>query len=522
MRACLFVLLLAAAPAATAPAAAQLPLSPRDSALHVLNRLGFGPRPGEVEAVMREGALHWADRQIADAGADEPALAARTAGFDLLGTSRAELLDRLTAVRRRLARGDSGRTGQTPETAELRRLLVQLPELAVIRAVDDRHQLREVLADFWTNHFNINGAKGLDRALLPSFIEQTVRPRVAGRFADLLTATARDPAMLFYLDNAESVAAGARPPFRARAATARLPADTRARRPTGINENYARELLELHSLGVDGGYTQADVIAVARIFTGWSVQPLRGGAFVFRTWAHDRSAKTVLGVPFPAGRGEDEGDRLLSMLADHPATVHHVSAELCARFVSDDPPDGCVDAAAEAWRRSGGNIAEVVRAIVHSREFWAPSAIGSKVKTPFGFVVSALRALGADPGRSPAPAQLIARLGEPLYRQVSPAGYPERDADWVTSGGLLGRMNAAVALAAGRLPGVAVDLDTLVPASADSADLVKQIDRRLLGGALTRQAREVIAQQIADLADPAQARTFAVGLALGAPDFQKR
>src|SRR5205814_10315783 len=221
------------------------------------------------------------------------------------------------------------------------------------------------MVDFWTNHFNVYVAKGADRFLTPDYIEHTIRPHAMGRFEDLLIATAQSPAMLFYLDNWESVAPGASPPF---------PLSARRRggqgvrtAPKGINENYARELLELHTLGVDGGYSQRDVIEVARIFTGWSIAPPpRGGGFEFHDWAHDRGAKTVLGVAFPAGHGEDEALRLLTLLASSPATMHHVSRRLCARFVADDPPDGCVDAAVAAWQRTGGDIREVLRAILHS------------------------------------------------------------------------------------------------------------------------------------------------------------
>src|SRR5204862_6396865 len=215
------------------------------------------------------------------------------------------------------------------------------------------------MVDFWTNHFNVFVGKGADRFLLPSYIDEAIRPRALGSFEDLLIATARSPAMLFYLDNAQSVAPGSSPPrpfmspFRRR----RFGINETRRQPTGINENYARELLELHPLGVDGGYTQQDVINVARIFTGWSVRrPQQGGDFEFHDWAHDYGEKVVMGVMFPAGRGRDEGVRLLKLLANYPATMHHVSRRLCQRFVNDDPPDGCVDDAVTAWKRSDGDI----------------------------------------------------------------------------------------------------------------------------------------------------------------------
>jgi uncharacterized protein (DUF1800 family) len=296
-----------------------------------------------------------------------------------------------------------------------------------------------------------------------------------------------------------------------------------ARMPQGLNENYARELMELHTLGVDGGYTQQDVIAVARILTGWSIErPQQGGGFRFNDWAHDYGEKTVRGVRFPAGHGMDEGVRLLKLLAQDPATMHHVSRQLCARFVSDVPPDGCVDAAVGAWSRSDGDIAAVLRAIFQSPEFWSDQAVRAKVKTPLEFMVSAVRATGGDPDTTPRLAQVIGRLGEPLYAQPSPAGYPESQEDWVNSGALLLRMNMAVALAAGRLPGVTIGLDSLVPATGDANALIETVDVRLLGGILTTHSDDVLRREVGDVRDPVAARALVVGLALGGPEFQKQ
>jgi uncharacterized protein (DUF1800 family) len=326
--------------------------------------------------------------------------------------------------------------------------------------------------------------------------------------------------MLFYLDNAQSVAPGASPPFPLSAM--RRGGQGVRNRPTGINENYARELLELHTLGVDGGYTQHDVTEVARIFTGWSVErPARGAGFVFRDWAHDYGEKQVLGVRF-RGEGKDEGIKLLKLLANNHATMHHVSAKLCARFVADEPPDGCVDAAVAAWQRTKGDMRAVLRAIFTSPDFWSPQAARAKVKTPFEFVVSAVRATRADLDNTPALAQVVARLGEPLYLQPAPTGYAENEAHWVNSGALLARMNAAVALAAGRLPGVTTDLDTVIPTTSDDNQLVDRVNDRLLGGTMSAHTKRVILEQLTDISDPTQARALAVGLALGGPDFQKQ
>jgi uncharacterized protein (DUF1800 family) len=486
-----------------------------------------------MDRVAAMGTLKWIDQQLDPDHIDNHALAERERTFTLLDLSRDDLartyLDaqRARRERQRAAGADSTmRQGadiadQTPEALRARRLAGQLQQLAVVRAAVSERQLEEVMVDFWTNHFNVFFGKGADRFLLPDYIEHVIRPHALGKFEDLLVATAQSPAMMFYLDNWQSVTPGSRPPQFARAA-ARRP-EIAARMPQGINENYARELMELHTLGVDGGYTQGDVIAVARMLTGWSIaRPQQGGAFAYHDWAHDGGVKVVLGDTFPAGHGQDEGLRLLHVLAHEHATMHHVSHQLCARFVADDPPDGCVDDAVAAWQRSDGDIRAVLRAIFHGPDFWAPQNVANKVKTPLEFVVSAVRATGAEPDTTLRLAQVVARLGEPLYQHVAPDGYPERQDDWVNSGALLARMNAAVGLASGRLPGVSVALDTIIPATGSADQLLDAIDRRLLGGAMSSHTRTVIEQQLADMTDPAARRNLAIGLALGGPEFQKQ
>ncbi|HEV8612856.1 MAG TPA: DUF1800 family protein, partial [Gemmatimonadales bacterium] len=376
--------------AGAGPLVAQQSMSPRDSALHVLNRLAYGPTPGLVDQLTREGALHWIERQLAVDDINDPALNSTLAGYELLRTSPDALLrsylqqQQQRRLQRREAGADSMMTAEErqrrmpPEAREFRQLGSQLAELVMVRATQSSRQLGEVMADFWSNHFNVFVGKTLDRVYLPFYIENTIRPRALGRFEDLLIATAKSPAMMIYLDNAQSVAPGSQPPALARLDRRRLQFGLRGRgrpgtpggffppgagmdsalrlaaqrRPTGINENYARELMELHTLGVDGGYTQHDVTEVARILTGWSVNPPpRGGGFTFNEWAHDRGAKTILGIEFPAGKGEDEGIRLLKLLANRPSTQHYVSGKLCARFVNDAPPDGCIDDAVQVWKR---------------------------------------------------------------------------------------------------------------------------------------------------------------------------
>jgi uncharacterized protein (DUF1800 family) len=510
--------------------AAQGPMSPRDSAYHVLNRLAYGPRPGDVDRVAAMGVMKWIEAQLAADPGRDAALAARERQFPILRHDPADLARTFYGFQRErqrqqrdMAEGDR-RPAPTPEQMEFRQMFVGFQQVVVVRGSVAEAQLYEVMADFWTNHFNVFMQKGADRFLTPSYIEETIRPGAMGKFEDLLIATAKSPAMLFYLDNAQSVAPGSSPPGllagRRRGGTEARP----QRRPTGINENYARELMELHTLGVDGGYTQQDVMEVARIFTGWSIEPPgQGGGvgFRFNDWAHDRGAKTVLGVRF-SNDGMNEGIRLLRMLAQHHATMHFVSRKLCERFVSDEPPDGCMDDAVEAWHHSNGDLRQVLRAIFRSPDFWAQRAMRSKIKTPLEFVVSAVRAVGGDPDSTPRLAQIVARLGQPLYQQAAPTGYPETQEDWVNSGALLNRMNVAMGLATGRLPGVNVNLDAITPPSTDAATLIGAIDRVLFAGTLSENTKRVISDQLSGITDPVQARALAVGLAIGGPEFQRQ
>ncbi len=479
----------------------QPALTSQDSAFQALNRLAYGPRPGEVTRVATAGVMQWIDRQLSPDRIDDDVLAQRERQFTLLDYDRGDLAAMYAeAQRERRDRKQSAAqqdTTPTPTQRKGRRLAGEFADLAVVRAVLSERQLYEVMVDFWFSHFNVYLAKGADRFLTPDYVEHTIRPHAMGKFADLLIATAKSPAMLFYLDNWESVAPGATPPaatrmgvrpfFGRRPLLFAPPGDparmdslrprAAARQAKGLNENYARELLELHTLGVDGGYTQQDVIAVARIFTGWSIRrPQRGGDFEFHDWAHDRGEKQVLGVNFPEGHGMDEGIRLLKMLASHPATMHHVSR---------------------------------------------PENVRAKVKSPLEFVASAARAVGAEPDTSPRLAQVVARLGEPLYLHVAPDGYPEREDAWVNSGALLDRMNAAVALAAGKLPGLTVNLDAF-PSGLDTEQLIGAVDAQILGGKMTENSKRVVRNQLSDIGDPVQARALAVGLAIGGPEFQRQ
>ncbi len=327
-----------------------------------------------------------------------------------------------------------------------------LAEGKLLRAIYSNRQLEEVLADFWYNHFNVYLDKGADRYLVTEYEREVIRPHVLGRFRELLEATAKSPAMLFYLDNWQS--AGQAPPAR--------PGANAAHR--GLNENYGRELLELHTLGVDGGYTQKDVTEVARCFTGWTInQPQRGGSFTFNPRIHDLGEKTVLGVTIPAGGGMEDGEKVLDILAVHPSTARFISTKLAQRFVADAPPPALVNKMAQTFVKTGGDIRAVLKTMLDAKEFWSEGAYRSKMKSPLEMVASAVRAVNGNVDSAMALANQLQQLGQPLYRKVEPTGYSNVSAEWLNSAGLLARMNFALQLANNRMPGVRVDSSGQAP-----------------------------------------------------------
>jgi len=320
-----------------------------------------------------------------------------------------------------------------------------LLESKLLRAIESNRQLAEELDDFWFNHFNVYYDKGSDRFLIPEYEREAIRPNVLGKFRDLLEATAKSPAMLFYLDNFQSV----RPDIDANSKNRKV--------KRGLNENYGRELMELHTLGVNGGYTQHDVTEVARCFTGWTIQdPRKGGAFSYNDNLHDKGEKLVLGHVIPAGGGMEDGEKVLNILATHPSTAKFISTELAQRFVADNPPQSLIDKMSKTFLDTGGDIRQVMKAMLDSKEFWSQGAYRAKVKTPFEMVASSVRALGANVTDAWALANQVGNLGEPLYRKQEPTGYSNLNSEWVNSAALLGRMNFAVQLTQNRVLGVKV------------------------------------------------------------------
>lgn len=589
--------------------------------IHVLNRLGFGPRPGDVERVRAMGLQRYIEEQLHPERIDDSAAEARLRALQAPFLSTRELLakypnpgqlirvlDRqgklppdLAALRDEFKRqnGMAGAPAKTPASAPNARPSDQAKNMAsasaeeeknkrdirrdvrqyfiengllppqritqemqaqrIIRAVYSERQLQEVMVDFWMNHFNVYADKGLTRWYLPAYERDVIRPHALGKFRDLLVATAQSPAMLFYLDNFQSVAQNQSPPRNMRlpsgeamrlgrfglgvaarrgrnlermmaqqaAEEARRAAQQQNRprmpRPSrrrGLNENYARELMELHTLGVDGGYTQRDVQEVARCFTGWTIfdpyaisgqaiaerggpfaeriaQALneRAGQFVFNPRMHDAGEKIVLGQKIPAGGGIEDGLKVLDMLSRHPSTARFIATKLCRRFVSDDPPKALVDRVAQVFLKTDGDIRETLRAIFTAPEFYAPEARRAKIKTPFELVVSAIRALGGETDGGPATHNWIARIGEPLYMYQAPTGYPDRAEYWVNTGALLERINFAIALVNNRIPGTRVDAAKLVPEFAAKSALTDEDRQQILDRFVALLLEETISPQ---------------------------
>jgi len=583
---------------AAADKSSKKKLTEEQRIVHVLNRLGFGARPGDIERVKAMGVENYINQQLAPEKISDAVAEDKVKTLSSLTLTTAELYEKypqpgqllrqlqqrgmlpenLAEARDNRVKGGANSTSapnsnagemsnqttpppQAPPQNPLdnekyrqvvrdyymqngllqpQRLSADLQASRILRAVYSERQLNEVMVDFWTNHFNVFMNKGADRWLLPSYDRDTIRPNAMGKFATLLEATAKSPAMLFYLDNFQSVSPNAsQQPLRPRQRqilrgmegelrrrnilmnqgvvqpVPRQPAPQQQRR--GINENYARELMELHTLGVDGGYTQKDVQEVARCFTGWTIFQPRGGAaalnammgdgarrnagtFFFNARAHDDGEKVVLGHKIPGGGGIKDGLMVLEILAHHPSTAKFIATKLVRHFVSDEPPASLVDRVAATYTKTDGDIREMLRTIFFSNEFNSPEAYRVKVKRPFELVISAIRTVGADTNGGPGTHQWLQRMGEPLYGFITPNGYSDTAESWVNTGGLLERMNFALALASNRIPGTRVNLaklsGNLGTSEADKTKLMDQFLNTILGGDISNATRETLLKQL--------------------------
>ena len=653
--------------------------------LHTLNRLTFGPRPGDVAAVQAVGLQRWFEQQLNPAGIDDSALDARLTMFPAMKLQQVELMqrypspqvlrqmvqthmplpadpvehaiyadgialyelrkakqaeglqvanagqqtalpgdgvdpatpamathedqfysgldavrvinlppdarmqrilamppDELIAFRKSLIPGElaAAAEGLTPTQRETlaalqgspRMIGLELLQSRMIRNIYSERQLEAVMTDFWLNHFNVYVKKNQNEPyLLPAFERDVVRPNALGKFEYLLAATAKSPAMLIYLDNAQSIGPISLAAVRAAKLREQMPdAKIVKALPQGLNENYARELMELHTLGANGGYTQADVTQVAKVFTGWTVdQPYRGAEYKFEERRHEPGTKVVLGTKISES-GEAEGLQVLHMLATSPATAKFISTKLAVRFVSDTPPPALVDRMANAFLASDGDIKTVLRTMFEAPEFWSPEVYRTKVKTPEEFVVSAVRASGAEVRNALPLVQSLEKLGMPLYGMQTPNGYSWMAEPWVSTGALVGRMNFALALSSNRLPGVQTDWTGLLAKQGRPAELVvadvspdagaaakeKQLEMLLLEQAVSEKTRTTALEQLRDTTVQQQAeKSFPIrpteqepmaavlnagmpvqpagapmdreaaviaGLLLGSPEFQRR
>lgn len=547
-------------------------LTEEQQILHVLNRIGFGVRPGDLERVKSFGLENYINQQLAPEKIADAVAENKVKDLTSLTMTTAELYEKypqpgqllrqlqargmlpedLAEARENRVKGGANST-EAPKSSEgsemkasgvmangnaapqapanpldnekyrqiirdyyrqngfeqPQKLSAELQASRILRAVYSERQLQEVMVDFWTNHFNVFMGKGADRWLLPAYDRDTIRPNAMAKFGTLLEATAKSPAMLFYLDNFQSVSPNMRQPRGLQAAQ-------RPRR--GINENYARELMELHTLGVDGGYTQKDVQEIARCFTGWTIfQPRGGGAavnamlgeagrrnagtFFFNGRAHDDGEKTVLGHKIPEGGGIKDGLMVLDILARHPSTAKFIATKLVRHFVADNPPASLVSRVAATYTKTDGDIREMLRTIFFSNEFNSPEAYRAKIKRSFELVISAVRTLGADTNGGPAIHQWMQRMGEPLYGHQTPNGYSDAADAWVNTGGLLERMNFGLALASNRIPGTRVNLNKLSGSSEQGSafEKTKVMDKFLssiLAGDISKGTRETLLKQL--------------------------
>ncbi|MGB2626818.1 MAG: DUF1800 domain-containing protein [Candidatus Acidiferrum sp.] len=586
-------------------------LSTDEAVFHALNRLAYGPRPGDIDRVKQMGLAKWIDQQLNPRSINDSTVEERLTAFPTLAMNTAQLMqhypdpkqaakkagiseEEFKAQQAAQKQADAGVASmlnemqdqekmaqlgsadlpspmkQNPATTGAarkdslsvdpnavprpiadgskrpQRVVEELAMAKVTRAIYSDRQLQQVMDDFWFNHFNVYAGKGEVKWYVTSYERDVIQPNALGKFKDLLNATAKSPAMLFYLDNYLSVDPNAAQRLAQQRAMRQVqrrngPGSPPAR-PTpqnakkqdrGLNENYGRELMELHTLGVDGGYTQKDVTEVARCFTGWTIEkPREIATFKFDEKLHDPDPKIVLGKKIRAG-GMKDGEQVIEILSKNPNTAKFISTKLARRFVSDNPPPALVARMSKTFLKKDGDIREVMRTMIYSPEFWSREAYRAKVKTPYELVVTSTRALGSDVDTPMPLVQWVNRIGEPLYQCQPPTGYSDKAESWVNTGALLNRLNFSLALAGNKIRGSRSDITAFL-GSDSSNDPKAALDRAvalLLGGQVTPTTIETLEKQIenpqvvkAKLDDPVKQVDLGVvtGLVLGAPEFQRR
>jgi uncharacterized protein (DUF1800 family) len=558
----------------------QAGLTDRQAAAHLISRFTYGATPGQVDAVVQMGLENWFARQL-EASLPDDSLEQRLSRYDALALSNEEVAIVFPrngqVVRMAIRDGVISKDSVKVDRKEYREALQNYMQekglkreqelfrqffcQKILRATYSGNQLQEVMTDFWFNHFNVSITKNDCAEFIPAYERDVIRPNALGRFNELLLKTAKSPAMLYYLDNFNS---SAPLPADRQAMTVSMPLppgaemmsdsertavvvrQQQARRNRGINENYAREVMELHTLGVDGGYTQQDVTQAARVLTGWGVYPMgeyakggttqlkrftdvqmarRGfvheGDFFFNANRHDNGEKIVLGHVFPAGGGYEEGVDLLNMLAHQPATAKFVCRKIAVRFVNDDPPASLVDKMAKTFLEKNGDIRQVLITMVTAPEFWGPTALREKTKSPFELAVGAVRSLDGDITQPMPLYNWVTKMGERKYYYQAPTGFPDKGAYWINTGSLLNRMNFGLALAGGRIPGVKIDLLALNNGhEPESATAALQIYGRILLPERVLAATEKRLTPMLNEGEGGLAQ--AVGIIIGSPEFQRR
>jgi uncharacterized protein (DUF1800 family) len=498
------------------PSNAATPADPK--VLHLLNRLSYGPRPGDIEKVTAMGAERYIQQQLhPEALAESPQLTTQLAQLRTLQMSPVELLGQYRLPARQGNQKQPKKEVQQANRVAARTIVEEAVQARLLRATQSDRQLQEVMVDFWFNHFNVFAGKGLTRLWVGSYEQDAIRPHALGRFRDLLAATAKHPAMLFYLDNWQNTApnsAGARGRF------------------NGLNENYARELMELHTLGVEGGYTQQDVITLAKILTGWGLQPrirqMQGNqtGFYFDARRHDFSDKVFLGKPIK-GSGIQEGEQALDILANHPATARYISYQLAQYFVADQPPKSLVDRLAQRFLATDGDIRAVLDTLFHSPEFWDGKYYNAKFKTPYQYVVSALRATDTPVSSTWLFQGALQQMGMPIYGCATPDGYKNTQEAWLNPDAMTRRLSLATALATGQILTPASALKTQKGAKPEISNLPISVSEKqprwravnavqlanTLGNRFSEKTQQAIATSTPQLR---------AALILGSPEFMRR
>ena len=546
---------------------------------HVLSRLTFGARPGDFERIKAMGIDVFITQQLDADSIDDTGAIAKLKKLPTLGMATPVIIEQYTPPKPAVVPSPSPAKASDNVTAPAQKAIAEAPQSAnpgmpamqnemqnakkedaggtpalpaakptplpknpymvitdlqrakLLRAVYSERQLYEVMVDFWENHFSIFANKDDDRYLLTSFDRETIRPFVMGRFRDLLGATAHSPAMLYYLDNWRSSVPR---PYPAKG-------DKPAGVDGGLNENYARELMELHTMGVDGGYTQKDVQEVARCFTGWTIEkPNQEGLFLYRPGLHDNGDKIVLGHKILAGGGIADGERVLDILATHPATARFIATKLARRFISDDPPNSAIDRATEVFLKTDGSIRETLRALITSPEFFAATTYRAKLRSPFEYVAAAMRALNADTDGDRPVLDAIGRMGQPVFGRITPDGYADRADQWLSSGAMVGRFNFASALATNRIKGTKIDFEKLLSGidPANKVQVASRLAQLTFASSETRTELEkvLVSPPPGAIVAPSSAPNLSVSYAqaarnyisdlitllIGSPEFQQR